>query len=78
MPAVLFLSMLNEAYRMNAAQKLELMNVASTPHMETNDRASLVEKYQHAASSPLDILDELKYENYDGIKELDDFFEGRA
>ena len=59
MPAVTFFSLLNEAYRMDARDKLELMNIALIPYIDAQTRQSQMDDYAYAARSPYEIIDQV-------------------
>lgn len=76
LPGVTFFSLLNEAYRLDAASKLSLMNVFTFPKLDEQDRDDLVRAYKRSASSPLEILDDFTYTGETGLQQLKDALGG--
>lgn len=58
MRAVVFYSMLNESYRLDAEFKIEQMNLLVSPNLESGERQELYRTYQESATDLLtaDIL----------------------
>lgn len=58
MDAVLYYSMLNESFRIDAEQKIDLINISIASQMESEDLNSLFRQYQDRATDLLvaDIL----------------------
>lgn len=55
-------------YRVDAIEKLELLNVVSFPYMETSDRNSIVRHYSQMASDMIEKLEQ--NDDYSGIEDL--------
>lgn len=70
LPAITFYTFLNEAYRLDAAYKLSMMSVIAYPDLDESGRNDLTESYRKAAQSPLELIDDLTYNDYSGIEQL--------
>lgn len=67
-PAQWFFALLNQAFKLDAEEKLKQLGVAAYPHMKQADAATLRKAYEQGAR---DILESLaSYEDYSGIDKM--------
>lgn len=69
-PAQWFFALLNQAFKLDAEEKLKQLGVAAYPHMKQQDAATLRRAYEQGARDILEALE--SYEDYSGINKMKD------
>lgn len=54
--AITVFALINEMYRLEAKDKLELIGITSIPHMHEADSRKIIESYQHASQRLIDLV----------------------
>jgi len=73
--AHIFFSLLNESYKQDAGEKLQLISVATVPHLKKGDASSIINSYRMINR---DIIEETKpADDYSGIDRLKKIFKGK-
>lgn len=65
--ARIFFTMLNEAYKIGANEKLEEINIILMPHMKKHDRNEIRQAYKKMTLEPTDLEVD---DNFDNINKL--------
>ena len=66
--AHIFFTLLNEAYKEDASEKLEWINVISVPHVKESDAKKIIRGYKQIATNMADVAQDNN--NFSGIELL--------
>lgn len=77
-PAPWFFALLNQAYKLEAAEKLKWISIVAAPHSKSENFRELVSSYQDASRDIIDILDdEEENREYTSPEEIKKAFGGK-
>lgn len=68
--ASVFFALLNEMYKLDASEKLELITIVSFPHMESHNASDIIANYQKISRDILELTeDDNDYSNITKLKD---------